>query len=101
MRCGRHAGLPTEEDHSVCQGRHHQAVMLYDKAGSAEMRDHPSLDDLGDDHALLTIQTCRWLVDEIDHGWRAKADRDREALQFAARECGDGKVHELLDAQGP
>ena len=51
-----------------------------------------ALDDLGRDDALLRVQVGRRLVDQVNVGGRAQGERDRDPLQFPARQVRDRLV---------
>jgi hypothetical protein len=58
-----------------------------------------ALDDLGGDDALLGVEVCGGLVDEVHVGRLAEAERERHALQLPAGEVLDLLVDEAVQVE--
>mmetsp|Transcript_42128 Transcript_42128/g.70306 ORF Transcript_42128/g.70306 Transcript_42128/m.70306 type:complete len:332 (+) Transcript_42128:735-1730(+) len=93
---GRHAFV---HDDAIRQIRGHNEVVLHDERRLLRVHDE-ALDRLSGDDALLGVEVRTGLVDEVDVGSLAQAQRDGHALQLSTGKVLDVLVHDIIDHHG-
>ncbi len=93
-----HAWLSRVDDDAVREVGGHDEVVLHDEGRLLRVQDE-ALDDLRRHDALLGVEVGRGLVDEVDVGGLAQAERERDALQLSAREVLDLLVDDGVEVQ--
>mmetsp|Transcript_18269 Transcript_18269/g.35312 ORF Transcript_18269/g.35312 Transcript_18269/m.35312 type:complete len:219 (+) Transcript_18269:103-759(+) len=99
VRHAVHRGGALVHNDAVRQVRRHDEIVLHNERRLLRVHDEP-LDGLGCDDALLRVQVGARLVDQVDVGGGAQAQRDGHALQLPARQVLHLLVHERLHLHG-
>lgn len=96
---GLDTGLAVKYNDTVSQVCCHDEIVLDDKGSLLGVHDE-ALNDAGSDDTLLGVEVGRWLVNDIDIGWKTQGQDNGHTLQFTTRQVLDFLVNEVVELQG-